>query len=96
MYRRDARTLDAAVKQKKISAERAKNKGLQYYEIKFVNIHYSGGNYKGRRKGMRKSNTFKMNCTFNISLRCSNDVNPSQETTILARKFTNFIPRSGS
>ena len=35
LHRRDSRTLDAAVRQKRIVPERVKNKDLKYYEVHY-------------------------------------------------------------
>ena len=74
LYRRDSRSLDAAVKQKRNSADKVKNRDLKFYELKYSCIH-GGRNYKGRGKGIRDSSTFQMKCPCSISLRLSEDGN---------------------
>ena len=74
LYRRDSRSLDAAVKQKRNSADKVKNRDLKFYELKYSCIH-GGRNYKGRGKGIRDSSTFQMKCHCSISLRLSEDGN---------------------
>ena len=69
---RDTRTLEKAVVQKKISAERAaKNSSLKYYELNYACNH--SGKQKPLGKGKRATNTFKQQCPFKMSVRLSRD-----------------------
>ena len=59
LYHRDARTLEKAVSQKKIAADRGgKNPSLKYYELKFA-CNHGGKNHKPLGKGKRATKTFK-------------------------------------
>ena len=66
-----SRTLEAAVRQKKVSAARVVNSSLKFYEIKYSCVH--GGKHKPKGTGKRSTHTFKMNCPFSLSLRLSSD-----------------------
>ena len=71
LYHRDARTLEKAVSQKKIAADRGgKNPSLKYYELKLT-CNHGGKNHKPLGKGKRATNTFKQQCPFKISVRLS-------------------------
>ena len=73
LYHRDARTLEKAVSQKKISANRGgKNPSLKYYELKFA-CNHGGKDHKPLGNGTRATNTFKQQCPFKISVRLSRD-----------------------
>ena len=73
LHKRDARTLKSAVKQKKISQERAQKTELVYYEVKYTCIHGGRNAYTPRGQGTRKTSTFQCGCPFLIALRLSDD-----------------------
>ena len=73
LHKRDARTLKSAVKQKKISEERAQKENLLYYEVKYACIHGGRKTYTPRGEGKRKTATFQCGCPFLIALRLSED-----------------------
>ena len=74
LHRREARTLQTALKQRKISEERALKKAeLLYYEVTYACIHGGRKKYTPRGKNVRKTSTFQCGCPFQISLRLSDD-----------------------
>ena len=54
-----SRTLEAAVRQKKVSAARVVNSSLKFYEIKYSCVH--GGKHKPKGTGKRSTHSIKMN-----------------------------------
>ena len=74
LRRSESRTIDAAIKRKRIKNDRVKNDSLKYYEIRYTCVH-EGENFKSRGKGERSSNTFQMGCPFFIALRVTKDGN---------------------
>ena len=76
LHRRDSRTLDAAVRQKRVVPERAgKNRDLKYYELSYHCVHGGRDNYKARGNGSRKCKTFQLGCPFMIHVVLSSDGN---------------------
>ena len=69
LHKRDARTINQAIKEKKISQDRVKNKDLKYYQVKYNCIYGGRKNFKGRGKGARKTKTFQRGCDFFIQVR---------------------------
>jgi len=53
LYRRDTRSLENAIKRKRISKEKAKNHDLVFYEIKYQCLH--GGGFHSKSTGKRKT-----------------------------------------
>ena len=62
LHRRDSRTLDAAVRQKRIIPERVRNKELKYYELSYHCVHIGRDNYKSCGNDARKSKMFQLGC----------------------------------
>ena len=73
LHKRDSRTIEQAVKEKKISRERIQNKELKYYQLKYTCLFGGRKNYKGRGEGNRKTKTFECGCPFFIHLVLSDD-----------------------
>lgn len=73
LHKRDAKTLQSAVKSKSISEDRVRNKELKYYIVKYVCIFGGRDNFKARGEGSRKTKTFQCGCPFFIVLRLSED-----------------------
>ena len=69
LHKRDARTINQATKEKKISEDRVKNKELKYYQVKYTCIYGGRNNFKGRGEGARKTKTFQRGCEFFIQVR---------------------------
>ena len=94
-----SRTLESAVRQKKISADRVVNSSLKFYEIKYSCLH--GGKHKTTGTGKRSTNTFKLNCPFSLSFRLSRDgkylvltnVNLSHEGHDIGPENYKFYPK---
>ena len=81
-HRRDSRTLDAAVRQKRIVRERVKNEDLKYYEASYHCVHGGRDNCKARGNGVRKSKTFQLGCPFMIKIGLSSDGNHLEVKTV--------------
>ena len=73
LHKRDSQTLDAAVKAKKISADRCQKKELKYHSIKYASVFGGRDNFKGRGDGSRKTKTFQRGCPFSLQLSLSSD-----------------------
>ena len=73
LHKRDSRTLEAAVRAKKISADRCQKKELKYYSIKYACVFGGRDNFKGRGDGSRKTKTFQRGCPFSLQLSLSSD-----------------------
>ena len=61
LHRTEGHTLATALKQKRISAERAINDALKYYELRYTCVQ-GGVNFKARGKGVRSTSTFQNDC----------------------------------
>ena len=76
LWKRDSRTIQSAVKNKRISAEKAPSVDdqdeLRYYEIHYACVH-GGRTHKSASKGARTAHTFRNDCPFNLSLRLTDD-----------------------
>ena len=79
---KDSRTLEAAVRAKKISADRCQKKKLKYYSIKYACGFGGRDNFKGRGDGSRKTKTFQRGCPFSIQLNLSSDGRDLEVTNI--------------
>lgn len=64
LWKRDARTIEAAKKRAGNIASRMPA-ALKYYQVRFCCIH-GGLKFVSSSKGSRKSSTFKQDCEFNI------------------------------
>ena len=71
--KRDTRTLGQAVKEKRITPDRAKNEKLKYYQIKYACIFGGRDGYKPKGQGTRKTKTFQCGCTYFIAFLLSDD-----------------------
>ena len=73
LHKREARTLEAALREKKLSLDRIKNKDLKYYQVKYACIFGGRNNFKARGEGSRKTKTSQRGCPFFIQIRLSDD-----------------------
>ena len=58
LHIRDSRTLQQAMKEKKLSEDRVKNMGLKYYHVKYTCVFGGRDNFKARGEGARKNKYF--------------------------------------
>lgn len=73
LWRRDARTIQAAKKRLTSTTDRQFNEDLQYYELKYCCIK-GGRKYTTRTTGSRpNTSTFRSECSFQIRLRVTKD-----------------------
>ena len=76
LWKRDSRTIQAAIKKKSISAEKVptteEQEKLKYYEVRYACVH-GGRIHKSASSGARASHTFRDNCPFNLIIRLFND-----------------------
>ena len=73
LWRRDARTIQAAKKRLISTTDRQFNEDLQYYELKYCCIK-GGRKYTTRTSGSRpNTSTFPSECSFQIRLRVTKD-----------------------
>ena len=73
LWRRDARTIQAAKKRLTSTTDRQFNEDLQYYELKYCCIK-GGRKYTTRTTGScPNTSTFRSECSFQIRLRVTKD-----------------------